>query len=142
MDEHQFQQYNQFPQDQYPEDKKRHGCVTTWLILLMIVNSGVALIHFFGNDLLIKYMPYNVSPAMLYLLGFFSTMNVVFAVLLFQYKKIGFWGFIVSAVAGFLINLQLGLSVGQALAGFVGIGVLFAILQIKQNGISAWEQME
>jgi hypothetical protein len=142
MEEHQFQQYNQVPQNPYPEDKKRHGCVTTWLILLMTVNSGAALLHFFFTDLLMQYMPYNVSPGMLYLLGFFSVMNVVFAVLLFQYKKFGFWGFIVSAIAGFLINLQLGLSVGQAITGFVSIGVLFAILQIKQNGISAWEQME
>jgi hypothetical protein len=131
--------YNQFPQN---EEKQRHGCVTAWLILMIIGNSIGALMYLFGSEMIMRAMPYGVSSSLIYLLAFVSVMNVVFAVLLFQWKRWGFYGFIGSAIAAFIINTSIGLPVGSSLLGLVGIGVLFAILQIKQNGVSAWDNMD
>jgi hypothetical protein len=36
----------------------------------------------------------------------------------------------------------MGMDIGSSLFGLVGIGILYAILQIKKNNVSAWEQME
>jgi hypothetical protein len=69
-------------------------------------------------------------------------MNVVFSVMLFLWKKWGFWGFIITSIGAFAINLSIGLGVGQSIAGLVGIAVLYGVLQIKKDNISAWANLE
>ena len=34
--------------------KQRHGCVTTWLILMIVLNSFTALLYIFGSDSISK----------------------------------------------------------------------------------------
>ena len=129
---------------QYPGggEKQRHGCVTAWLIIMIIANAGTALMYLFASDTIARALPGNVSDSMFYLLAFIGVMNVVFAVMLFQWKRWGFYGFIGTALAGFIINMNLGLPIVQCLLGLVGIGVLFGILQIRKNDVSAWDQMD
>ncbi|HET6992043.1 MAG TPA: hypothetical protein VFJ43_11995, partial [Bacteroidia bacterium] len=119
-----------------------HGCVTAWLILLIIVNSGVALLYLFGSEIIARNLPEEIPTSMLYLLGFASVLNVVCAILLFQWKRWGFYGFIITGLAGVIINISIGLSPGSSLGGLLGIAALFGILQIKQDGVSAWDNME
>lgn len=142
MDQNQFPQYNQFPQDQYPKEKERHGCVTAYLIVMIIANSIVALIYFLASEFVTKNLPNHVSKSIIFLLGFLGLANIAFAILLLKFKRWGFYGFIGTAIAGFLINLQMRLPILQVLAGLLGIGVLFAVLQAKKDGLSAWEQMD
>jgi hypothetical protein len=124
-----------------PPVKTRHGCVTAWLIFMIIGNSAVALIYLFAQGFITRYQP-DISSGMLILLAIGGIANVAFAVLLFQWKKWAFWGFIISAVYALIINLSIGLGIGQCMLGLIGIAVLYGILQIKQDNVSAWDNLE
>jgi hypothetical protein len=124
------------------EVKERHGCVTAWLILMIIANS----IAFLGNLFLSKGIIEafeNASMPMVLTLSFLGALNIYFAVMLFQWKKMGFYGFVGSSLIGLVLNLVIGIPVVQAIVGLVGVGILFGILQIKaHDGKSAWEGLE
>jgi hypothetical protein len=67
--------------------------------------------------------------------------NVLCAVALLRWKKWGFWGFVASAVAIFIVNLSIGLGPSSVLGGAVGVAVLYGVLQIgKEN--KGWPQLE
>lgn len=122
--------------------KQRHGCVTAWLIMMIIINSLTAVIYLFASDMITENLPGDVSTPMIVLLGIIGIGNVVFSVLLFQWKKIGFWGFIVTSIAALIVNLSIGLGIGQSVFGLVGIVVLYGVLQIKKDNVPAWDNLE
>ncbi len=56
-------------------------------------------------------------------------------------KKWGYWGFAVSSIVAFSVNLASGLGVGQSLLGLLGLALLYGVLQIgKEN--AGWSQLE
>ena len=122
--------------------KKRHGCVTAWLVLMIIANSITAILYLFASDMITKNFPGNVSTPMIILLGVIGIGNVIFSVLLFQWKKIGFWGFTITSICTLIINVSIGLGIGQSLIGLVGIAMLYGVLQIKNENVTTWENLE
>jgi hypothetical protein len=122
--------------------KRRHGCVTSWLILMIIANSLAAIVYIFASDMIIKNLPGNVSTPMIILLGILGIGNVLFSVLLFQWKKVGFWGFIVTGIAALIVNISIGLGVVQSVFGLMGIIILYGVLQIKKDNVPAWDNLE
>lgn len=124
-------------------EKQRHGCVTAWLVLLIIANAFASLFYLFFSDEVTKETP-DISTSMLLLLAFLGLSNVFFAAMLLRWKKMGFWGFVITSVAAFLLNLLIGLGVTQALLGLTGVFILYGILQIKKEGsdTSAWSNLE
>ena len=67
--------------------------------------------------------------------------NLVCAIGLFRWKKWGFWGFVGSASIVFVINLSIGLSLGAALAGLLGVAILYGVLHIGKER-KGWPQLE
>jgi len=122
--------------------KQRHGCLTAWLILIIIGSSASSLMYFFARDMVTENLPADTSPIMLILLGILGIGNVIFAVLLFQWKKLGFWGFVLTSIGALIINFYIGLPIGQSAFGLAGIAILYAILQIKKEDVSGWENLE
>jgi len=122
--------------------KQRHGCVTAWLIIIIIANAIVSLIYLFAGDMVADNFPGNISNSMLILLALLGIANVVFAILLLRWKKIGFWGFVISSILALIINLSIGLGIGQSLFGLIGIAILYGVFQIKKDNISAWANLE
>ena len=108
-------------------DKKRHGCVTAWLGLLLI---GVV----FGLYVNISYG--------LYFMLLMTLINLVLIILLFQWKKIAFWGFVISCIIVFVYNMNYGVDTATAIGGLLSPLVLWAIFQFKSNGVSAWDNLE
>ena len=123
------------------ENKSRHGCVTAWLIFMIVVNSIVSLMYLLSNFFNIMDIG-GRSPLMVLLLALLGISNVIFSILLLKWKKIGFFGFIGTSIITFIINITIGLQIFQAVAGLIGIAILFGILQIKQEGVSAWDNLE
>jgi hypothetical protein len=122
-----------------PMPKQRHGCLTAWLIVAIIANSAVGLFYFF-NLAASGSMPH-LSAWALPLLILLSFFNVLCAILLFRWKKLGFWGFCLSSTLAIIINLALGLGIFQSAVGLIGIAVLYGVLQIgKEN--KGWPQLE
>jgi hypothetical protein len=122
--------------------KQRHGCVTAWLILMIVVNSMIAALYLFAREMVTKNLPGDVSTPMIILLGIFGIANVIFSIMLFQWKKLGFWGFVLTSAGAIIINISIGLGIGQSLFGLTGVAILYGILQIKQGNATAWENLE
>jgi hypothetical protein len=122
--------------------KLRHGCLTAWLVLVIVVNSLTAFVLLFKSEIITNSLPYDVSSAMIILLGISGIANVIFSIMLFKWKKIGFWGFVFTSLGVLFINLNIGLSIGQSLFGLVAVIILYGILHIKREGVTGWSNLE
>lgn len=122
------------------EGKSRHGCLTAWLVLMIIANSASALMYLLGSDAIRQALP-NAPGWAFPVLIVFSLFNLVCAIALFQWKKWGFWGFCVSSVVALVVNLSIGLGIGPAVGGLIGVALLYGVLQIgKEN--KGWPQLD
>ena len=120
--------------------KSRHGCLTASLVLMIVANSGSALVYILGGDAIRRTLP-NAPGWAFPVLIVFSLFNLVCAIALFRWKRWGFWGFCGSTVVGLVVNLSIGIPIGSALVGLVGVLLLYGVLQIgKEN--KGWPQLE
>ncbi|MEX0289474.1 MAG: hypothetical protein AB3N14_10230 [Flavobacteriaceae bacterium] len=122
--------------------KQRHGCLTALLIFMIVINAITALSYLFMGDTISQNFPGGVSNTTMFTLALFGFANIIFAIFLFKWKKIGFWGFVGSSLVALAINLNIGLSIGQSLLGLLGVAILYGVLQIKQNDVSGWDNLE
>ena len=121
--------------NQPPAQKQRHGCLTAYLVFIIVGNSATALIYLLGSENI--HMPKWAFPVMI-VAGIF---NLVCAIALFRWKKWGFWGAVASGVVVFFINLSIGVQPGFALAGLLGVAILYGVLHIgKEN--KGWSQLD
>ena len=94
----------------------RGGCLSAWLVFVILVNSIVGLLYSLGPDSLLRNVP-NFTHWEFRLLGLAGLANVVFAVLIWNWRRLGFWGILATTLLSFVINLSAHLG---ALA-FVGL---------------------
>lgn len=122
------------------QNKKRHGCLTAWLILMIIANSLTSLAFLIGSQSVRLKFP-QAPPWAFPVLGALGVINLVCAIALLKWKKWGFFGFVASSLIAFAVNLMVGVPIYQALLGIVGFVVLFGLLQIgKEN--KGWTQLD
>lgn len=124
------------------ESKQRHGCVTAWLILMIIANSVSAITYLFIEDTVSQNLPNPIPKSMIIALFIIGIANLTFTIMLFQWKKWAFWAFAITSLITLGINLSIGLGVGTSLFGLAGAAILYGILQIKKEGITTWENLE
>lgn len=144
-------------------EKQRHGFVTFWLILMIIANIAGAIVQilsanyaiwqyateqkaqlfFYVEHGMVDYYTYAV-----YFMVVLSIINVVGASLLLNWKKVGYWLFVGSASACMVIMITFAIFGGVSntvlssmLGAVFGPVVLWAILQIKKNGVNCWKQL-
>ena len=67
--------------------KQRHGCVTAWLILMIVASGLTAVTYFLGAEMVSNSLPSQPSPMLIYVIGLLAIVNVICAVLLFQWKR-------------------------------------------------------
>lgn len=126
--------------NQLPEPKQRHGCLTTYLVFMMVVNSATSILYLVGAEGIKQSVP-NIPDWAFPILSIVGIFNLACAIALFRWKKWGFWGFVASSVGAFLINLSIGLGIGSAVGGLIGIAVLYGVLQIGKE-LKGWSQLE
>lgn len=124
------------------ESKNRHGCVTAWLILMIITNAATTIVYLFFGEIIEESLPTLISQTKLLILAAIGLANLVFAILLFKWKKWAFWGFAATSLVTVGINISFGLGIGQSMLGLISIAILFGILQIKKDNISAWKNLD
>ena len=126
--------------DTMADVKNRHGCLTAWLILMIVMNSATALMYLFGGEAIRKAVP-NMPAWMLPVFIAATLFNLACAIALFHWKKWGFWGFCVSSVIALVVNLSIGSGIGSALTGLLGMVLLYGVLHIgKEN--KGWTQLD
>ena len=114
-----------------PTNKERHGCVTTWFILMLMGSSFGILINFAAGF----YYPFT----MFIVLGIGQLVCIIS---MFNWKVAGFWGYVIISVIASFINLSMGVDLPTIIGGLLSPVVLYAIMQIKRNNISAWDQLD
>ena len=119
--------------------KTRHGCLTAYLIIMMIANSGTALMYIVGADFVLSAMP-DAPGWSMPVLAIMGAVNLVCAIALWMWKKWGFYGFCVSAALTLVINLIIGVNPAQAVGGMSGIVILYFVLQTGDP--KAWTLLE
>ena len=124
------------------DQKQRHGCVTAWLILMIIANAFAAVSYLFMGNAISESLPVSIPSSVILLLGLVSIVNLIFAIMLFKWKKWAFWGFAATSIVALIINLSLGMGIGRSLLGLLGIVILYAVLQIQKNGVKDWDNLE
>lgn len=124
---------------QLPPLKQRHGCLTAYLVFMMIANSVTVLVCFDKEGIRRSFpnLPDWAIPVSI-ALGY---VNLVCAVDLFRWKKWGFWGFTCSAAVSFVVNLSLGVNAVGAIDGLLGVAVLYGVLQIGKER-KGWTQLD
>ena len=120
------------------QKKQRHGCVTALLIIIIFINSISTILYLFASEVIAKNYPYGISTVFVIL----SICNVIFSILLFNWASFGFWGFVITSSAIFLVNLNIGVGIGRSLLGLAMIAILYGVLQIKENGVTGWDHLE
>ena len=119
-----------------PITPERHGCVTAWLVLMLIGSSSTCLLYFFEDYRMEKLLKISsIAVGFIIIIGIF---NVVFSIMLLSWKKAGFYGFTVTTIILFITNICIKLSLIPTVLSLFGIGLLYGILQIKKGGRSAW----
>ncbi|MDB5145175.1 MAG: hypothetical protein JWQ66_3888 [Mucilaginibacter sp.] len=119
---------------------ERHGCVTTWLVLMLIVNSLGALAYLFFEKLMEQKL--KVSSITIDIIIITAILNAFFSFKLLSWKKIGFYGFFITTIIQFVINFCIKLPLITCILGLCGIVILYGILQIKKGGRSAWHYLK
>jgi len=130
-------------------EKERHGFVTFWLWFMIIAGIVGAIMNFINADTTATNLYFLtgklINPAIIYVLGLLGLFNVGFSIALLNWKKWGFWAFCVSAVVALIINISIGLASimpVMVVGGAVSLLILWAILQLKKDGVSCWSNLE
>lgn len=118
--------------------KGRHGFITFWLWLLVVVNILGALVNFFpkfmwGTNYPDEYVMVSV------LVGVLGLLNVVGVFLLLMWKKVGFAIIAVSSTIAALMGLA---TMGTPPLGLIGLAILWFVLKIEKHGVSYWDAMK
>jgi hypothetical protein len=118
--------------EQFKAEKKRHGCLTAWLIFIII---GVILVIIYNFIYFADYETWEF--AVIIAIGI---LQIICVIAIFKWKKWGFWGICTLAVITVIINLLSGVG-PYSFAGLFGIALLYGVLQIGGEN-KGWKQLE
>lgn len=118
------------------ETRKRGTALTIWLILMMLFN----LYALYGNwDLRQDWIDHGLNAAfdrdtpeivpLLYVI--LPLVNVISVALVWFWKTVGLYLFILSAAGTFIMNLSIGIPVVTALLGLTGVVILYLLMRPK-----------
>ena len=119
------------------DNKQRHGCLTAWLVFMIIGNSISSLIYLINPDVL----QVDASEWTFLLLAFLGAVNVMCAIALLQWQRWGFYGFCVTAAISGLVNISIGFGIVSLLYAAIAVGALFGMLNLGKER-KAWPKLE
>lgn len=121
------------------ELKQRNGCISFWLWVTIIVN--IAMIIYYAVTM---FSAYSSEAALgLGLCSIFGAVNVLSAILLLRWNKIGFYMMVVSTILAIVVNIcVLKMEPVAMIGSLFAIVIWWAILQMKNDGVSAWSQLQ
>lgn len=121
------------------ELKQRNGCISFWLWVAIIVN--IAMVVYYAVTM---FSAYSSEGALgLGLCSIFGVVNVLSAILLLRWNKIGFYMMVVSSIMAIIVNIcVLKMEPVAMIGSLFAIVIWWAILQMKKDGVSAWSQLQ
>lgn len=119
--------------------KQRNGCISFWLWFAIIVNMAMVIYY-----AVTMFSAYSSEAALgLGLCSIFGAVNVLSAILLLRWNKIGFYMMVVSSIMAIVVNIcVLKMEPIAMIGSLFAIVIWWAILQMKKNSVSAWSQLQ
>ena len=118
----------------------RHGCLTTWLILMLVANAATAIVTPFSVAGM-RNAGLQPSPIGIGVIVICAIANIAFAIALFRWQKWGFYGFAVTTAIALITNLSLGVGIGRTVLGLIGIVLLYWVLNMGGTN-KAWPYLK
>jgi len=119
------------------ETKKRHGCLTSWLILIILA-AVMFIVLYFARAGYPHYAP-DLPAWALPVLVTIEIIQIICAIALFKWKKWGFWGYCIVCAIAFFANIWLGVVVTAVSTLFDAI-ILYAVLNIGKDN-NSWRHL-
>lgn len=119
-------------------EKKRGGCLTAYLILMLIANPLIGLYYLLAGSTVRQSHP-TLPEWAIPVLGLLSFANFAFAIGVWKWKRWGVYGFVGSALVAFLFNVMSG-EILVVLGGLVGVVILAFVLAFLIRPV--WHQMD
>ena len=125
---------------QEQKTKNRHGFLASYLVLLLVIFAGIAIVYIADATILKSHLriPAWKTPVELAL----CLLDIICVIALFRWKKWGFWGICGLSVVGLIINILSGVNIYLAVAGLWGIAIIFGVLNIGGKDDKGWPQLE
>ena len=123
-------------------NKQRHGCLTAWLIYLIIAYSIGSLGLFFGSESIYKRLPYLTSENSLLIVASIEFLNVAFSFFLLKWVKLGFWGLLLTNIILLIIQINGSDNLIYPIVTVIYLLILYGLLNLKKNDVSGWDNLE
>lgn len=121
-------------------EKQRHGCLTAYLIFMMVVGILGAAVYFLAGNFVAQSNP-EIPAGLRPVFGIINLVMAGCAFALWKWKKWGVWGFIALGSVGGGLNVYLSRSFVPVIFVVAGILILYGILHIgKEN--QGWKQLD
>ena len=153
--------FNEQAEQNVQTTQQRHGFVTFWFWFCIISNVISIFLNFVTYQGMKSYdVPgMNIHILIIQIIGVLAGVALIVCYsMLLNWKKNGFWGVVIVAVAACVANVimigllkqdfqSMGLIINlkpttQILSTVVSIALLWAILQINKNGVRCWDQLD
>ena len=123
---------------------ERHGFTTFWLVLGVIFCFITGYIYLFSPRFVMQMLyaqGYRPSTGLLGLYGIIAMVGALCYILLLCWKRVGFWLFVITTIVQCPLAIKIGMNISQVIFGFASIAILWGILHIRKNGVSAWDYL-
>lgn len=124
------------------QNKQRHGCLTAWLIYLMLSYSIVSMGLFFGSDIIVQKFQYIESENLLLIVASIAILNVLFILMLLKWFKLGFWGLLSTSTLLFIIQIMNCNNLLTPIITAIVILIMYGLLKLKKRNVSGWDNLE
>ena len=121
-------------------EKKRHGCLTAYLIFMIAVCTLGAAVYFLAGSFVEQGNP-EIPAGFRPVFGIINLLMGGCAVALWRWKKWGFWAFVVIGILGGILNTWLSRSIIPMIMMPIGILIMYAILLIGRDN-QGWRQLD
>jgi hypothetical protein len=104
---------------------KRSGCLTVFIIVLIVLYALGTLGSFFAGPLLSGLVPdYSINTSYSIFSGVLSLLNIIFLIGVWKYKKWGFYGFVAVSLLNIILSIFL---TGSIITSLIS-GLIFPII--------------
>jgi|688.fasta_scaffold1203909_1 hypothetical protein len=124
------------------KNKERHGCLTAWLVYLIISYTFISLGIFFNTETMMKKIPIGASENELLFVASIMVLNAMFAFMLLKWLKIGFWGILSTSIILFIIKIIDGDNIVNPIITIIFVIILYGLMKLKKNTVSGWDNLE
>ncbi|WP_370979565.1 hypothetical protein [Agaribacterium sp. ZY112] len=104
--------------------KQRGFWLSAFLLLMMLTNPLTALSYFVFPEFM-SLLSDNFVVSIVYVMGILALLNTAFAIAMWNWKKLGVYGFYATSAVACVINLYVGLGVFGSLIGLIGPAVVW-----------------